>query len=136
MSIIQASNVLSGKTFSNIVDSGIEVTMWKLTTTYLPKTDDVGIDQAYHVNSYIPGDGDLVPEFIRRGITIFDVVGTFDCARYMLGDWHNPLLDHCYDACLETYGGIFSGQYKTGCEWGCHISSEDLDNKIDTTCTE
>lgn len=72
-----AGDVLSGKTFSNAVSSGISGTMPNIGPQNItPGASSQTISQGYHDGTgSVAGDADLISDNIRSGVTIFSVSG-------------------------------------------------------------
>ncbi|NLL44953.1 MAG: hypothetical protein GX247_04750, partial [Mollicutes bacterium] len=74
-----ASNVLSGKTFYNSSGNLVTGSMPNRGGVVItPGANNQTIQAGYHDGSgYVKGDPDLIPENIREGVNIFNVVGTW-----------------------------------------------------------
>jgi len=72
-------DVLAGKTFSNDEDTDLTGTMPNRGAVVItPGTSNQTIAAGYHNGSgYVKGDADLVPENIKEGVIIHNVIGTF-----------------------------------------------------------
>jgi hypothetical protein len=72
-------HVLAGKTFSNDANTGITGSMPNQgKKIFTPTTTNIAIPQGYHDGTgYVVGSANLIPSNIKKGVNIFNTVGTF-----------------------------------------------------------
>lgn len=46
--------------------------------TITPTTTNITLDEGYHTNTLVRGDANLLPQNIKKGVTIFSITGTLD----------------------------------------------------------
>lgn len=76
----------------------------KNASTYTPTTSDIIIDKGFYLNGnqIIKGDINLIASNIKKGVTIFNIAGTYDNATYTIYDGETTITPSSVSQTLET----------------------------------